>query len=297
MLDVCDRFLLRLEPSRRSDFSSLADLEARLRRLLDDARAAHPGVLLDDALFTDALADRVEDDLGAIHASDLYLALACASGLAAGLAAFDRLYGAELDVAIARSPGLGVSRQEFRQLVRTRLFVSEADRPARIAQYSARGPLAAWVRVTAARIVVDLSRAPGEPELLADEAMLDRLTSPDDPATVLLRTSYAGHVQAAFREGLARLSTRQRNLLRQRYLHGLSADKLAPAYAVHRTTAFGWLEDARRSLLAHVRDALRERLPGSELESVVGVLGSRLEISVRSALGGALEDERPDKVT
>jgi RNA polymerase sigma-70 factor (ECF subfamily) len=292
MLDVCDRFLSALEPSRRSDFLSVSDLEARLRALIEDARAAHPAVPLDEAAFVDALADRVEDDLGAMHASDLHLALACARGVPAALAAFDRIHGGELDVAIAKSPGLGVSTQEFRQLVRTRLFVGERDRPVRIVQYSARGPLKAWVRVTAARIIVDLSRAPGEREMPADDAMLDRLASPDDPEVLLLRTGYAAHVQAAFRDGLAQLSTRQRNLLRQRYLHGLSADKLAPAYAVHRTTAFGWLEDARRALIGHVRSALRARIPDSELESVVGVLGSRLEISVRGALGGALEDER-----
>jgi RNA polymerase sigma-70 factor len=148
------------------------------------------------------------------------------------------------------------------------------------------------VRVTAAREVIDLSRARDGREVLTDDAMLARMASPDDPETLLLQSSYGAHVQAAFHEALARLSVRQRNLLRQRYLHGLSAEQIAPVYAVHRATAFGWLDDARGALLTNVREALRARIPGSEIDSVIGVLGSRLQISVRGALGESIEDER-----
>ena len=38
--------------------------------------------------------------------------------------------------------------------------------------------------------------------------------------------------QKVVRDGLAALSPRQRNLLRQRYLHGLGCDRLATMYAV-----------------------------------------------------------------
>src|SRR5262245_46217689 len=237
MVELRDPFLSRLEPSRRGDFQQLADLEARLRAMIDAARTAHPTVPFDEAHFLNAVAARVEDDLAAIHAADLHLALACARGEPAAIAAFDQAHGSDLDIAIAGSPGLGVSKPEFRQLVRTRLFVGAPDRPARIASYSGRGTLRAWVRVTAARAVIDLSRAHDDREVLADDAMLDRMASPDDPETLLLRTSYGAHVQAAFREALSRLSVRQRNLLRQRYLHGLSADRIAPQYGVHRATA------------------------------------------------------------
>ena len=226
-----------------------------------------------------------------LHAADVELAAACARGEPAAIAAFDRAYGAELDGAIARSPRLGIARDEFRQLVRTKLFVGAPGKPARIASYTGDGPLKAWVRVTAARVVIDLARAHDDREQPADDAMLARLASPHDPALLLLQSAYGAHVQDAFREGLAALSVRQRNLLRQRYLHGLVADKLAPVYAVHRATAFGWLEDARQALMAQVRLALRVRIPDSELESVVGLLGSKLEVSVRGALGAALERE------
>lgn len=295
MVEITSRFLAQLAARgiRGDRPGEDSDVQSQLRALFDAARAAHPAIPLDEPAFADALAARVDGvgELAAIHAGDLHLAVACARGEPAAITAFDRGYGGELDAAIGRSPRLGVSKDEFRQLVRTRLFVGEPGKPARIASYSGEGPLKAWVRVTAARVVVDLSRAPEAREQHADDAILDRVASAHDPETEILRSAYGAHVNEAFREALARLSVRQRNLLRQRYLHNLNADKLAPAYAVHRATAFGWLEDARKALMANVRDALRARVPGSELESVVGILGSRLDVSVRGALGAAIEDE------
>jgi RNA polymerase sigma-70 factor (ECF subfamily) len=288
--DLRARFLSTLDAPDRARFEAIDDLEARVQRLVDDARAAHPSVALDVAALLAAIAAIATPALDA-PAADLHLAIACARGDAAAIAAFDRSYGPELDVAIAKSPRLGIAKDEFRQLVRTRLFVHAPDRPARIASYAGQGSLKAWVRVTAARIVIDLSRAHTDHEELADDAMLDRAASPHDPELLILRSAYGAHVDAAFRDGLARLSVRQRNLLRQRYLHGLNADQLAPVYAVHRATAFGWLEAARQALMAHVRDALRARVPGAELDSVVGLLGSRLDVSVRGALGASIEDE------
>ena len=54
---------------------------------------------------------------------------------------------------------------------------------------------------------------------------------------------------------------------------------------------FVWLEQARVALLGHVRTALLARVPGHELDSVVGVLGSRLDVSVRRLLDSRLEPE------
>jgi RNA polymerase sigma-70 factor (ECF subfamily) len=120
MVELCDQFLSRLEPSRRSDFQQLADLAARLRAMIDAARSAHPALPLDEAHFLDAVAERVEDDLGAIHAADLHLALACARGEPAAIAAFDQAHGSELDAAIASSPSpTRAGRQRARSECRT----------------------------------------------------------------------------------------------------------------------------------------------------------------------------------
>lgn len=253
----------------------------------------------DLALFAAALAstldhlETVEAGVAALSrlaVADLYLAAACARGDSRALRWFERSCGPELDRVIARSPGLGLSAAEFGQLVIVRLVLAEPERQAKILSYRGQGSLKAWVRVTAARLVIDLSRRRAE-RVVGSDALLDQLGSDEDLELEHLRDRFGPELQASFAAALAQLSVRQRNLLRQRHLHDISADALAKLYAVHRSTVFVWLEQARVALLGHIRTALLARVPGHELDSVVGVLGSRLDVSVRRLLDSHLELE------
>lgn len=270
----------------------LAQIEAELAEGLPFA--AEP----DLALFAAALATTLDHAanveagvaaLAQLAVADLYLAAACARGDSRALRWFERSCGPELDRVIARSPGLGLSAAEFGQLVIVRLVLAEPERQAKILSYRGQGSLRAWVRVTAARLVIDLSRRRAEPA--GSDALLDQLGSGVDLELEHLRDRFGPELQASFAAALAQLSVRQRNLLRQRHIHDISADALARLYAVHRSTVFVWLEQARVALLGHVRTALLARVPGHELDSVVGVLGSRLDVSVRRLLDSRLEPE------
>jgi len=237
----------------------------------------------------------------AFGADDLLLAEACARGENAALVAFDRLYGADLDLAIRKSPGLGVTADEFRQIFREHVFVApDPERPPRIASFTARGTLRAWVRVTATRLVVDLARKPDVPEPMSDDDLSQRLAQTGDPELDYLRHAYGVALPEAFRQGLQALTVRQRNLLRQRYLHDLGADKLAVLYGVHRATMFAWIEEARVALLDRVRAAMLANVAGdsssesgaSAMQNLVAALGSRLDVSVRRLLESQLEPEK-----
>jgi RNA polymerase sigma-70 factor (ECF subfamily) len=63
-------------------------------------------------------------------------------------------------------------------------------------------------------------------------------------------------------------------------------------YNVHRATAFRWLEEARIALWNGVRAALIEKLRVAEpeLDSVIAMLASRIDVSVRRILDSRLED-------
>jgi RNA polymerase sigma-70 factor (ECF subfamily) len=235
----------------------------------------------------------------AFEADDLLLAEACARGENEALVAFDRLYGADLDLAIRKSPSLGVTPDEFRQIFREHVFVApDPERPPRIASFSQRGALRAWVRVTATRLVVDLSRKPDVPEPMSDDDLSARLAQTGaDPELDYLRHAYGVALPDAFREGLQALTVRQRNLLRQRYLHDLGADKLAVLYGVHRATMFAWIEEARAALLDRVRAAMLAKVSDASaseasMQNLVAALGSRLDLSVRRLLESQLEPEK-----
>lgn len=265
-------------------------LDADLERCR--AAAAERGLPLNDAVLAEALVRVVQAQgaLAEVEASDLYLAASCARGDTAALRCFEREYGGELDRAIAKSPTLRLSADEFRQLVFDRLFVHEGDATARIAKYLGKGTLKAWVRVMTSRFIIDLSRRKKN-ATTSDDNLAEKIGAAENTELDYLRHSYGPALDEAFERAVASLSVRQRNLLRQRYLHEVAAETLATMYSVHRSTVFLWLDQARAALLEHVRAGLAQRVPGDQLESVVGVLGSKLQLSVRRMLDSRLETE------
>ncbi len=261
------------------------------RRLDDEAHAL--GLQVDPAVVTTHVAPIVDAsaDPSAVHLGDLYLALACALGDTAAIRRFEALHGADFDRAIARSARLGVSVLEFRQQVLRHLLVAKPGEAPRITQYAGRGSLQGWLRVMTSRLVIDLSRARKRPEVEGGDALVARLADGRDTELQHLRRAFGPALEQAFSQGLAQLDVPTRNLLRQRYLHEVSADALAKLYGVHRATMFGRLERARTALLRHVREALADAMPEDALESVVGMLGSALHISIRRLLDSKLEPE------
>jgi RNA polymerase sigma-70 factor, ECF subfamily len=259
---------------------------------LAKAREAHPGLVTDEAGFLEfvrsKLTDASPDDL---FWADLAIAFGCLRGERGALDAFDRAYGGEIDFALKKSPTLGMQSADFRQLVRQKLFVSEADRDARIAAYAGRGPLKSWVRVTVARMVIDLARSDDPERPASDEGMFDRIPSAGDPEAAVLQVTSRAELRTAMKNAFDKLTVRQRNLLRQRFLFDLPGDRIAALYQVHRATAFGWIEDARKALVSNVRAELSGgRSKGRELESILALLGSRLDVSLRGVIGEQLED-------
>ncbi|MFV8749727.1 sigma-70 family RNA polymerase sigma factor [Nannocystaceae bacterium ST9] len=265
--------------------AELAEALVRTQRSLDFP--------VDEALFVAALAGAMQtpDDLASLSLADLVLARACADHHAGALRFFERTLGPELDRAIARSPTLGLSKPEFRQLALVRLFVHEPPRAAKIASYQGRGSLRAWLRVMVTRLIIDLSRRRSSPAEPGDPDLLDALAEGPDPELDYLRQRYEPRLRAALAAGIEALEVRQRNLLRQRYIHELSVDALARLYAVHRSTLYVWLEQARVALLQRAREELAAELPADRLESVIRMMGSQLEISVQRVLSSKLETE------
>ncbi|MCA9698053.1 MAG: hypothetical protein KC431_11060, partial [Myxococcales bacterium] len=163
---------------------------------------------------------------------------------------------------------------------------------AKIGSYQGRGSLRGWLRVTAARLIVDLSRRRAEPASAGDDAhLLEILDDGRDTELDYLRHSHAPQLHAAIAAGVAALGVRQRNLLRQRYLHEVSVDALARLYDVHRSTLYVWLEQARVALMQRVRVELAAELPAEVLDSVLRMVDSQLALSMRRVLSSQLETE------
>lgn len=272
-------------------------LEALLSRVLETAHGAWPTVTQDGPCFVAHLARLLPEDtppeaLEAMHLSDLYLARACVDGLPAALAAFEARVMPEVDAAVARLKLPPSTVDEVRQLVRQKMLLAGPDTPARLAAYPGTGPLAGWVRAAALWQALDLQRQRSSPAHSLDDSDLSLAVAPgDDPELAYLKTTYRAEFTASFAEALAALSPRQRNFLRLKYLDGLNIDQLGALYGVHRSTAARWTVSAQEALLEETRRRLTERLrlTGSQLDSVLRLISSQLDVSLGRLLRSRLD--------
>jgi RNA polymerase sigma-70 factor (ECF subfamily) len=225
------------------------------------------------------------------HLADLALAWSCAVGIRAALAEFERRFAGLVTWAIRRSGVPAGLRDEIEQAVRERLLVASEDgSPPKLALYSGRGPLASWLRAVTIRCALNVARAesrlPGAVD--DDAAMLDRLPAGQDgPDLDHMRRLYSDELSRAFAAALGSLPDRDRNLLRLYWVDGLTIDRLAVLFQVHRTTCFRRLLAAQDELARRTRDGLRARLRigGTELDSIFRLIRSQFELSLRSCFG------------
>lgn len=230
-------------------------------------------------------------ELDALHAGDLYLALACARGVPAALAVLEREHLArmrEFAASVDRRPAFAA---ELAQELRARLLVGAPGRPPRIATYSGRGSLGGWVRVAAVRLARDLAHAErraggvGDPAAAADaDAAIDPHRV--DPELGYLKRAYGEAVSAAVAGALADLAGEPRTLLKLHYVDGLSIDQIGVAFGKSRATAARMLAAARLALLAQIRARLVATvgIRVEEADSLLAFVRSRLELSLARAL-------------
>jgi RNA polymerase sigma-70 factor (ECF subfamily) len=278
------------------------DVAARLAEIVDQARQAWPALAprIADQDFVAYLAQRApgeapeeggSTDVGAwlarVQAADLYLAYACVRGDEHALRAFEAQCGPDVESALRRVRTGGDVRDDARQILRQRLFVGTRQSGPRLAAYSGRGPLRLWLRVTVVRIVFEiLEREAREPQ--ADENEILALPAPaDDPEIGYLKQLYQREFKEAFEAAVAALGDRDRTLLMQYHVDGLTIDELGALYRVHRVTAARWVARARKSLLDATRKELQRKLDLSrtEFDRLLRTIWSHLDISIYRLFG------------
>jgi len=283
-LDVA--FLSRL-PHELRDGANTPALSEDLADLIARARAEAPGVELDASAFAAYVAERATFDrhgrpvLRSLHAGALWVAFGCVIGHAAALARFEVAFAPEISGALGRSFDHGLADDAELKL-RERLFLVGEDDAPRLASYSGRGDLRAWLRAAAVRTAIDLMRSrrmvPVDPHALGDAG------AAIDPLLAALKERYRDEFRAAFAEAAAALTDRERTLLRYRFLDGLSIDEIGSLYRVHRATIARWIAATRESLFEGTRTRLMARLAvsESEVDSVLRLIDSQLEASLEA---------------
>lgn len=263
-----------------------AALEQTLHRCLTEGRASWPDVAVKEEVLVPILTRMLgaAGDLAPVHAADLFLAAASAAGDPTAVDVVVRETSR-----LARGALVGVvapgDLDDVVQDVRAKLLTAPADGTPKILTFSGRAPLASWLRAVVLRAGISFYRS--RREIPVDETeWLVLPVSMADARLEAARRHVAPALRAALDAALAALSPRERTLLRQHFLDGLSAENLGVLYGVHRVTTYRWIAEAKRKVLAATRLGLERQLglDAGEVDSVLRLARSSFSITIERLL-------------
>lgn len=139
------------------------------------------------------------------------------------------------------------------------------------------------MRIIAVRRAVDLVRQARRELPIDDDTALQAFATAGDAELEHAKMRYVEEFKGAFAGALRALPARDQTLLRQHVIDGLTIDQLGALYRVHRATAARNVQRARQALLSSTRARLMSqlRVTPSELDSLLRLIRSRLEVSLR----------------
>jgi RNA polymerase sigma-70 factor (ECF subfamily) len=268
-------------------------MEQSLCAQLDRALSRWPTIEVDRLGFVEHWAAQLAgskqglSDFEQLHLEDLYLAFACGRGDKEALRLFRERFVPAAEGAIRGVDNSPSFVDEVLQQLQTRVLVTEADRPPRILDYAGRGSLENWLRAAALRLALNARRdARANPEQLQENSQWDAAAPTGDLQFNLLRNRYGAEFGGALRQSFKDLQPQERNILRLHFVEGLSLNQIAAMYQVNKSTISRRMARARETLVWRTRERLEQQLSlkPSELESLLELLGPRLDLSLTSML-------------
>jgi RNA polymerase sigma-70 factor (ECF subfamily) len=269
-----------------------AALEDELAAACARGRAAFPELAVSDPAFVRHLARVVSvgeagaEPIAALVIEDLYLACACLARCEGAVSAFEARHASTIRGAIARMVPAADADEAGQRLLETLLVGSETS-PAKIGSYAGKAPLERWLGVSAQRAALMWLRENRSETKARDAAAAEQAAgSHTSPENAYIKERYRGEFESALGEALARLSERDRLLLRLNLVKGVSLEKIGTMYSVTHSTASRWLAAARERLLDDVKATLGAKLgtSSSELASLAGMVASGLDLSLSALL-------------
>lgn len=253
-----------------------AEVRSRIIGLLQASDAA--GWPLDEPALAAHLSEKLARGTPGLAWDDLTLAFAAAKGHEAAWRVFERRCRPAVRAALHKVLAMSLA-EDAEQGLFAELAVAQSSA---LLSYAGEGPLAGWLVVVATRRAWKLANRK-TPVVEADDTLLDRVVDGQkDPALELFKSQYAETFRTCVKGAFARLTPKERNLLRLHHLDGVQTAELARVHGVHRATVVRWLADARQSFVSNFRDEFAAKLGTNRLEvdSLARVFRSGLDISL-----------------
>ena len=221
------------------------------------------------------------------HGSDIYLALACGSAEEEALRTLERSHFPMLEAQLSRSGFDESARKDVFQQVLLHLCAGPSPR---ILTYAGRASLASWLGVATMRFALQMASKSKQNCSVPPDVTIDSLVCGDSSPEVRVAIENARpQFQSALSSALDALPERDRTLLRLCFVDGLTIDRIGSMYGVHRATAARWLANIREGILKHVQTIMMRDfgLRASEFESLIFLVRSELQLSLKRVLGAA----------
>ena len=266
------------------------EVDGVLVELCARARAAHPDLAVEDAVFAAHLGRcgaAVQGPASAyIHAEDLYL---CCAGLLGDEAAVRTLRDRNRPALISYLRNIDASPsfvEEVEQRLWDAALIGKVDAAPKLESYAGRGPLAAWIGVAAQRIALTLRRSDAAEKRALFHVAVEANLMTGDPELAFVKQHLRGPFQRAIVEGLRLLDDRQRMIYTLHVADGLTIDRIAVMYGVNRSTVTRWMAGARAAIVDAAGQLLRDemQISAEEFDSLARLLSSQLDLSVSSIL-------------
>lgn len=279
-------------------------LEESLGGLLAAGQAAWPEITLPPASFAKFLARQLPPEsitpvgLASLRAGDLYLVCALGLGHPVALEAFEANYMPAVERALGRIQLSAVGIQDIIQGLYSYLLERQ-NAPQESSElrrgYAGRGDLKAWLCTCAVHQATRMQKRERR-EIDIDEA--PDLLLPDKtrtPELALLTGELKVLFESSFREAVAALESRERNLLRYHFLSGLSIDQIGVIYRVHRAAVARWVAQARDRLSTLTRKRFLAAAPMREKSyaEIMGLVRSQLALNLANLLKQVTAEDLP----
>lgn len=259
-------------------------------QLDEDIFARKIASILAERLASSATTEEIIKDFESLHMDDLYLATAALARAPDAILTFQRRYAPEIGSVASRFDSHRLTRDDLTQSLHALLLVGNPPKVApKLERYTGTGPLYSWLRVTASRHFIDLTRSPtySPPDVpLVDELLTVLVDHGDDLETQFLKDTYRSQFKRAVAHAVDELDAEQRILLRQSFIERQSIDALSQVHGVHRATVARRIQRARDELFALSRKSMMQELQLEEAQftSIFNLIQSRLDVSIQRLL-------------
>jgi RNA polymerase sigma-70 factor (ECF subfamily) len=257
-----------------------------LQRARLSAQAAHPDVHCEDERFAAGLGRRTLalDALDPARAADVWVVEAALAGDPAALNWFEKDALPQLIPALGKLRLDAAEREDTLQRLREELFVGRDGRRPKLNEYGGSGELRGWLRITLVRLGLKAIRGRRPME---DDAVLEQHAVDSDPELLLAKAEARELFRVAFSDALAKLAVKERLILKQHFVDGLTIDQLGTIHQVHRATAARHVQAARVQLVETLQRELMSAasISRGECDRVMAFVQSQLGATLKRRLG------------